>query len=228
MKIVDSIAKRIMGIELTYIFSLIGSVIFIEMARIYWPKTVVVVLSRLFFCLLFFECGDIYNRWLEKYDCSSNRVYFMYVIVIQFTLTCLAEEGGTISGVFNGEFKNNALFVILLALNGIAFNLRVSKILCQSAIGQSNLVKYISQNTFSIMMHHIFAIFLLNGAFAFICYRCGIGGFDFEAWKNDFWYRYCPNNNGTYRLLYVIVSFLFPLIACKLGGKVKGLLISMK
>ena len=62
------------------------------------------------------------------------------------------------------KFDNGCVLPYVTAITGIAFWLRVAKLITP-IIKNKKLVRMISDNTYSIMIHHIFAFMIVNWAF---------------------------------------------------------------
>lgn len=127
----------------------------------------------------------------------------------------ICRERGIIAGIWNSEFTNGPFLTLLAAGTGIAFYLRLSRILVPS-FQNSNIVTYISTHTFSIMMHQMFGFFLLNCIFLIITKLLRIYDFDMISFKQDCWYCYCPGGLHCFRVLYVLFGVSIPLLGCKI------------
>lgn len=186
----------------------------VTLARNGLRTPVEIVITRMLYMLFWYGCGSYYKQKLEYYDTLSNCTYFLTVICLQLILVALFHENGIIAGVWNSEFTNNAFWTILAAANGIAFWLRISKIL-EPALKESRLIRYLADRTFSIMMHHFLAFFCVLAAAYFIQQITGFPiGADLQAMRTDMWYRYCPFGINGMRVFYVIAGIALPLVAC--------------
>lgn len=180
------------------------------------PRTdLLIAATRTFYMLFWLQAGTVYKLFLEKRDTLPSAAYFGIVLTIQAILWLLCRTKGMIAGVWNSEFANGPILTILAAGTGIAFFLRISKILARS-IGNHRLVVYISTHTFSIMMHHIMGFTLLNLLLRKIDSVVGWNIFDLQAFRTNLWYRYFPQELSNLNFLYVVVGFLLPLGCCML------------
>ena len=215
--------------SIVYIFSLMLAVAAICYSRFnVFNGWQIIVLSRASYLLFWFEMGDFYRNKIEKiFNNVNSRLFVCGCLAVQFLLLSICGRNGLNAYVYNGEFHNSAVLTIIIAANGIVFNILLSKILLGS-IGNSTIVGYISTHTFSIMMHHLFFIFLMNLIFFHIHRATGIGTFDEMAFKSDFWYRYLPYGNASYRILYVIGGIAFPLISCYAVERIRCVLTEFK
>lgn len=135
-----------------------------------------ITVTRVGYMLFWFEAGGFYRRYVEKLDTCNNLLYFSVVLTIQSILMLICREKGIVAGIWNSEFTNGPFLTLLAAGTGIAFYLRLSRMLVPS-FQNSNLVTYISTHTFSIMMHQMFGFFLLNIACLSLTKMMGIRGY---------------------------------------------------
>ena len=113
------------------------------------------------------------------------------------------------------KFFENPFLPFLSGLLGIAFWLRIAKILTP-VIGRSKVINTIADNTFPIMMNHILGFMilklfylLLSNVFDFM------PKFDIEQFKIDVFYFYVPRGRG-FPMLYVVAGILVPICIQKI------------
>lgn len=192
---------------------LLLAILAVSLARGLTRTPLLIKATRAIYMLFWFQMGTIYNKYLERRDKSGNIVYLSIVLVIQIFIWIVCRDTGIIAGVWNSEFSNNALLTILSAGTGIAFFLRIARILSPCA-ENSKAIAYVSTHTFSIMMHQMTGFFVLNLLFLGVTSALGAGDFDVEAFRTDFWYRYLPFGLSNLRFIYAIAGFAFPLGGC--------------
>ncbi len=176
--------------------------------------------TRAFYMLLWLQVGTIYRVLLEKRDTLSSGIYFGIVLTIQSVIWLFCKDRGLFAGIYNSEFTNGPITTILAAFTGIAFSLRIAKILARS-IGKSKLVSYVSEHTFSIMMHQFLGFTLLNLLFWWSDSILGIGMFDVSAFQTDVFYRYFPPSLSNLRFFYVVAGFFVPLVGCRMWDYIR-------
>ena len=110
-----------------------------------------ILLVRVLYSSLWFELGYFYNVYLERYDTISNHKYFIIILSVQALLLCIT-HGKNESIVYAGIFPFSVLTTILFAFNGIAFWLRISRLLTP-ILKESSGFMYLANHTFSVMMH---------------------------------------------------------------------------
>lgn len=166
-------------------------------------------LIRTMFLLPFYHIGYLYKEKIEKKDSLNNYIYFLLIFTIQFLLIKKYKALGFSSVWCNDFNKTNILLPYITSLTGILFWLRISKILVPS-VNDSKIIKYVGENTWTIMMHHIFIFFLFNLFLSYVSPILGLSGFDYNALKNDIYYAYTPDTYS-FRIFYVILGITIPL-----------------
>ena len=81
----------------------------------------------------------------------------------------------------------------------------------------SRVLKYVGNNSWSVMAHQFLDFWLLSTVFLFV----GAEGFDLAAYNRDIYYRYLIGGNSTSAMLYVLVGLVFPLIISYLLGRLE-------
>lgn len=170
-----------------------------------------ILLSRILYLSFWYEVGYYYKSFLEKYDTFSNVKYIIVCLIVQYILLFM-HSGGSMSIVYAGIYPYGVFTTILYAANGIAFWLRISKIL-EPYLKENKYILYIGNHTFDIMMHHAFFIKLYNGLFWFISLNFHIfNNFDIEKYRTEIWYIFLPYNSNAFSFIDVLVGVIFPLI----------------
>lgn len=166
------------------------------------------LLTRVSFLLPFYAIGQVYKKF-EKYDIKiSNITYFVSIILIQ----CVLLQKYKLTYNLNLlTFKNNFLVYLMGSMTGILFWLRISRIL-SNFIGEDKIINYIGNNTYTIMMHHVFIYFLINTGILILNKLVGaFGKFNYNSYKNSVWYFY-NTNNPAMLLIYAILGISIPLL----------------
>lgn len=161
------------------------------------------LITRICFLMPFYAIGQVYKKY-EKYDIKNNIIYFTLVIIVQ---VLLLQRYNLNLLTFNYNF-----FVYLIgSLTGILFWLRISKIFSKY-INESKIINYIGNNTYTIMMHHVFIYFLLNTIILVINKTLGrFGKFDYNTYQNSVWFFY-NKKNAAMQLVYGIMGISIPLL----------------
>ena len=166
-------------------------------------------LVRLLFLLPFYGAGILYRRELEEKDKLKSPVYFGIILLAAMALVLRGRP--VIYAVSHCRDFPGYLSQYLSAFLGIAFWLRVSRILTP-AIRDNAFIRYMGRNTYPIMMHHMMVLFGIRTVFAIFAKYAGIfAGFDFGAYKTDFYYCYFPRGMVQLRVFYLLAALLLPL-----------------
>ena len=166
-------------------------------------------LVRMLFLLPFYCAGNLYRRELEARDRLGSPAYFSLILLAALVLALRGRP--VIYAVSHCRDFPGYLTSYLSAFLGIAFWLRVSRILAP-AIENSALVRYAGRNTYPIMMHHMMVFLGIKTVYAFLAKYAGIfTGFDFEAYKTDFYYCYYPRGLVQLRVFYLAAGLALPL-----------------
>ena len=172
-----------------------------------WYKTP----GRILFLFPCFQMGQFYYRRLEKHDTLGNLPYFAVLLGFQLVLT-LTCGGLGYSSVWVTGFANGPLLPYVTAVSGIAFWLRVSKIL-NPVLGKSRAVLDLGKNTYCVMMHHIFVFMLIKMALAAIAKGTGcFPDFDWEQYRGNIDYFYLVKRADSFKMVYVLAGTTLPLL----------------
>lgn len=167
--------------------------------------------GRILFLYPCFQMGQFYRRKLEPYDKLGNLPYFAIVIGIQVLLN-LCCNGLAYSSVWCTAFANGPVIPYVTVVSGIAFWLRVSKVLAP-VCGQNSSAAYLGRNTYPVMMHHIMVFMLIKMALAGIAAGTGyLADFDFERFYTDIDYCYLVKGAETFKMVYLAAGIVLPLL----------------
>jgi fucose 4-O-acetylase-like acetyltransferase len=164
---------------------------------------------RVLFGLPFFHLGYIYKLKLEKLD-RFNTITFVILLIYQ-TIIIQYYDGLHYEMVW-AKFGGHILMPFLASFSGIWLFIHLADLI-DSKLSNDKLLSYIGQNSYSIMIHHIFIFWLLNLSFYFMN-RFGIFTFfnlpEFatDLFKSDVYYKY--GYPLTY-LLYVLLGIFVPI-----------------
>lgn len=183
------------------------------------------LLCRILYFIPFFSFGILYRTLLEKYDKLPNLLYFIMLFLMSIVIIYIFGGTKTYTPSWCNNF-DNIFRPFIVGILGILFWLRISKILVP-ALKNSRLVNYISRNTYSIMIHHLFGFFVLNTLwFTLSKIFSFIDHFNVNMYKNYIYYIYLPKNLIQFRILYVIFGIGVSLIIAFTTSKLKLLIKS--
>ncbi|MGN1180874.1 MAG: acyltransferase family protein [Suilimivivens sp.] len=167
--------------------------------------------GRILFMLPGFQMGRIYKEKLEKYDTLSDGLYFLLTMGIQLLITVFC-GGLAFSAVWVSSFANGPVVPYLTVITGIAFWLRIAKIMNQIPYLSGKMVT-IGRNTFSIMMHHIFAFFLVKTVFYALHVLTPLcQEFDTSMYFSEINFVYLPGGAEAAKWIYLLAGIGIPLL----------------
>lgn len=176
--------------------------------------------GRILFLYPCFQMGQFYRRKLEVHDRLGNLPYFTIVLGIQILLN-LCCNGLAYSCVWCTAFANGPVIPYVTVVSGVAFWLRVSKILAP-VCGQNTAVAYLGRNTYPVMMHHIMVFMAIKMILAGIAAGTGyLADFDFTRFYTDIDYCYLVKGSEAFKMVYLAAGIALPLL---LQRGVKGCL----
>lgn len=173
--------------------------------------------GRILFLYPCFQMGQFYRRKLERHDTLGNLLYFGIIIGIQLTLTFCC-NGLAYSSVWCTGFTNGPVIPYVTAATGIAFWLRVARIMTP-ACHKSKAVVYLGKNTFAVMMHHVMAFMAVKMVIAaFAAHMPGLADFDMELYRSNIDYFYMIKGAEQFKMVYLLAGIILPLLLqCFLG-----------
>ena len=164
--------------------------------------------------------GRIYRLKLEKHDKLADGIYFIIVISIQ-VLIAIFNAGLAFGAVWVGSFANGPVVPYITVMTGIAFWLRVAKIVAQTTQLSEKLV-LIGRNTYSVMMHHIAVFMLVKGIFYLCsCLTSLCAEFDAEMFFHDIGYVYLVGGTEASKWIYLLAGLGIPIFIRKWIEKIR-------
>ena len=167
--------------------------------------------GRLLFMMPGFQMGRIYREKLERHDTLADGPYFLIVIGIQILISVFG-AGLAFSAVWVGSFANGPVVPYLTVITGIAFWLRIAKILAGIPYVSDKMIQ-IGRSTYSVMMHHIAVFLVLNGIF----YLCSLftplcAEFDTDMFFHDIGYVYLVGATEAGKWIYLLAGIGIPVV----------------
>lgn len=177
--------------------------------------------GRLLFMMPGFQMGRIYREKLETHDTLADGPYFLAVMGIQVLIT-IACGGLAFSAVWVSSFANGPVIPYLTVVTGIAFWLRIARIISTIPYLSGKMV-YIGQNTYSVMMHHVAGFMLVKGFF-YLCslYTPLCSEFDKEMFFREIGFVYLAGGAEAGKWLYLFAGIALPLAIARLWHIVSG------
>lgn len=166
--------------------------------------------GRILFLFPCFQMGQFYRKKLEKHDTAGNVAYFAVLIGVQVVLN-VGLNGLAFSSVWCTGFANGPVIPYVTIVSGIAFWLRVARILTP-VFGQSRSVQYLGRNTYAVMMHHVMAFMLVKIVIAAVAAHTGLcADFDFGQFYSNIDYYYFVRGAEQFGMVYLAAGVVLPL-----------------
>lgn len=166
--------------------------------------------GRILFLYPCYQMGQFYKKKLEKHDTMGNLVYFAIVMGVQ-TLLQIGCNGLAFSSVWCTGFANGPLVPYVTIVTGIAFWLRIAKV-AAPVIGRSRVIRFLGQNTYTVMMHHVLVFMLIKMILAGVAAGTGLcGDFDFAQFYSNIDYIYLVNGVEHFKMVYLAAGVVVPL-----------------
>ena len=167
--------------------------------------------GRLLFLYPCFQMGQFYRRKLEKHDTLGNLPYFAVVIGLQLILT-FSCNGLSFSSVWCTGFANGSIIPYVTTVSGIAFWLRIAKILTPISY-KSKGITYLGRNTYAVMMHHVMAFMIIKMVIAaFAAHTAWFADFDMELYRSNIDYYYLAKGAEQFKMVYLSAGVILPLL----------------
>jgi len=171
--------------------------------------------GRLLFMLPGFQMGRIYKEKLERYDRLEDGPYFLLVMGIQILLTIFC-GGLAFSAVWVTSFANGPVIPYITIITGIAFWLRVARIISEIPYLSRKMV-YIGRNTYAVMMHHEAGFMLVKSFFYLVSIWTPLcAEFDAETFFREISFVYLPGGSEAGKWIYLVAGIAFPLLIAHL------------
>lgn len=176
--------------------------------------------GRILLMLSGFQMGRIYKEKLEVHDTLPDGIYFLIVIGVQVMISIFC-AGLAFGVVWVTSFANGPVVPYLTVITGIAFWLRIARILSGIPDLSEKLVS-IGRNTYSIMMHHA-AVFMLVKGFFYLCSLLTplCVEFDQEMFFHDINYVYLVGGTEASKWIYLLAGIYIPLLIAKKEERIK-------
>ena len=167
--------------------------------------------GRILFLFPCFQMGCFYKRKLEKHDTLGNVPYFTIVLSIQVLLNVCC-NGLAFSAVWCTGFANGPIIPYVTVVSGIAFWLRIARVLAPIA-QDSKTVRYLGQNTYAVMLHHVIVFMLIKAVIAGIAACTGLcEDFDFAQFYANIDYYYLVRGGEQFKMVYLAAGVVLPLL----------------
>jgi len=166
---------------------------------------------RFLYFLPFYSLGILYKK-LEKYDIISSFKYFSCVFIIQFLIANTYGSVPVYAPSWCNDFNQHIFTPYVVGFTGIAFWLRLSKLLTPM-LSKMKLIMKVANSTYSIMINQFLGFMVLKTIFALLSkYTPLFSDFDMTNYKTNIWYYYLPNGVQGWLIVYLIFGLTIPVL----------------
>lgn len=167
--------------------------------------------GRILFLYPCFQMGQFYRKKIEPHDTLGNMPYFAIVIGIQ-TLLHLFCNGLAYSSVWCTGFANGSVIPYVTVVSGVAFWLRIARILAPSG-AENRYIVYLGKHTYAVMMHHVLVFMAIKAVLAGVAVHTGwFTDFDWERYRSDIDYYYLIRGVEHFKMVYLTAGVVLPLL----------------
>lgn len=159
------------------------------------------------YLLPYFQFGFIYRK-LEGFF-SEKRLAVVGVLSFLLYFVIVFSPGMYAQSVF-ARFGGKTWGIIAATIISLILLAEVCDFLAPAA-EKSKALLYIGDNTFTVMMHHPFFIFLPNFALFILNHFRTVSSFDLEMFRSTIWYCY-PWRDWRIYFFYAVFALAMPLI----------------
>lgn len=165
--------------------------------------------------LPYYQLGYVYHRyWAQEGNVKRKLVWVLVLLLAQIALNKLCGPLGT--KMVYGHFIGNPAVLILAALTAVLLSASIAGVL-EKYVSSWRVLSTVSQNTMSIMLHHMFVMFLIEA----VLWILGVPGFDAEQFHSSIWYDYTFGmSREWFILIYVALGLAVPVFCHCLYEKV--------
>ncbi len=175
----------------------------------------------------FLALGMAYREYGEKHDTLPSGLYFAVVLSVQLVLLYFVQIKMHLSLGVNLSWMHDIELVgfqFFTALVGMAFWLRISKILTPLCQDQHNILQRIGADAYAIMVHQFLGLMLVKTIFLVgFKYFQMFDKFDVYKYSHDIYYFYCPGGLSQFYIVYLAAGLFIPLLVAHFLRKSNGL-----
>lgn len=157
------------------------------------------------------QFGKLYKEKLEKHDNLNSIAYFAILLSIQLIINTFFQKLEYTPSKCSG-FENGCIIPFVTAITGIAFWLRVSKLLTP-VVKSWKFVNLIADNTYSIMIHQMLGFMAVKWIFYAMSFIPNLfDDFNASKMRSSIWYYYLPNGQKLYAIVYLAAGIFLPIL----------------
>lgn len=182
--------------------------------------------GRILFMLPVYEMGIFYKKYIAKYANKVPDFVMIAVVVCVQLIIRMTCRSLVFSAVWCSGFNNGPVIPYITVITGLVFWYRIAKLLNRTKLRM--VISSIGDISFSLMMHHILAFFLIN-SFAYYMYlnhkQMGYELFDIHRYLYSVDYVYWIYDLPVTKWLYLIIGLTFSALLHKVEAEVKNYIL---
>lgn len=205
---------------ISMIFVLFGIVCVFCSRKGYYSNPVMLFVLKTGFLMQFYQLGYLFKVCLEKvYRKIPDRWLLMVPILINTICIYISENKIYFNDLasMSGFLTDYYIFPFLTSISGILFWIKISELLVP-ILADNKVVNFVSDNTWTIMMHHIFFFNVYNLILTLSTMLNSRIPFDIETFRSTAWYIFKPA--PACAVVYVFLGMAGPLYVKYVIGKV--------
>ena len=197
---------------ITFLISLLG----LHLSRGQYHYGFSAPLIRTFVMLPYLQLGYVFrNYWQPWFTAKRSLTICIVLLLIQTSISVYT--GGLSSKFVYGYFPDSPIFLLLGVFCAVLTVVLIAGII-SGVLSRITVIRRLSESTMSIMMHHIFIMFLIQLIFYTIHLHTPLAGFDSEAFQSSIWSFYNFGlSTQTAQYIYIAICLIFPTLTryCK-------------
>lgn len=202
-------SARLKELFLFFLYLLIG-VIGVFLASKGYNKGWWLVAVRMMYLMPFYGLGVFYRSYLEKKDTLPNFAYFSLIFILELIIIFRYEKTPAYTPSWCNNFNDGPILPFVVGFLGIAFWLRVSRVL-ENSLGRGKIVNLIADNTYSIMINQFLGFMIVKTVFAVLYkYLSIFSDFSMQDYKSNLWYFYLPKGIYQFNIVYLVAGLMIP------------------
>ncbi len=163
------------------------------------------------FMLPYFQLGYIYKKHENAFTEKNKLLIVIFSVMLAVCLFADGKNGLGALVVF-AKFSGNPLLITAVTTLSILLTVCIFEMFAP-VFENNKLVNAIGNNTFSIMMHHGFIVFMMNFGLFVLNKFVNVPSFNVETFRHSIWYAY-PGRISKIKIAYMILGVGIPIL-CK-------------
>ena len=157
--------------------------------------------------LSYYQLGYVYKTyWCRGRSNCVKLIWVTGLLIFHIVLNLVFDRLGT--KMVYGHFVGNPIVLMVAALSAVLLLAAIGGLL-EKPLARVPLLSTVSRNTMSIMLHHMFVMFLIQ----LVLYCLKFPGFDGEQFRSSIWYDYTFGFDREWVILiYVAIAMAVPVV----------------